>query len=67
MTDYDGNDAIVVTLDYTNNSKEANSYLWSFVETVKQNGTELTGATIFLSEDFLRHCDRQPVFRGRAG
>lgn len=51
MTDYDGNDAIVVTLDYTNNSKEANSYLWSFVETVKQNGTELTGATIFLSED----------------
>ena len=51
MTDYDGNDAIVVTLDYTNNSKEANSYLWSFVETVKQNDTELTGATIFLSED----------------
>ena len=51
MTDYDGNDAIVVTLDYTNNSKEANAYLWSFVETVKQNGTELTGATIFLSED----------------
>ena len=51
MTDYDGNDAIVVTLDYTNNSKEANSYLWSFVETVKQNGTELTDATIFLSED----------------
>ena len=51
MTDYDGNDAIVVTLDYTNNSKEANAYLWSFVETVKQNGTELTDATIFLSED----------------
>ena len=50
MTDYDGNDAIVATLDYTNNSKEATTYLWSFVETATQNGTELKGATIFLSE-----------------
>ena len=39
MTDYDGNDAIVATLDYTNNSKEATTYLWSFVETATQNGT----------------------------
>ena len=53
MTDYDGNDAIVATLDYTNNSKEATTYLWSFVETATQNGTELKGATIFLSEDSL--------------
>ena len=51
MTDYDGNDAIVVTMDFTNNSKENTSYLWSFIETATQNDAELTGATIFLSED----------------
>ena len=51
MQDYDGNDAIVLTLDYTNNSKETTTYLWSFIETATQNGTELESATIFLSED----------------
>lgn len=51
MKDYDGNDAIVLTLDYTNNSKETTSYLWSVVETATQNGAELEMATIFISED----------------
>ena len=51
MKDYDGNDAIVLTLDYTNNSKETTSYLWSVVETATQNGAELEMATIFTSED----------------
>ena len=39
MEDSDGNDAIVLTLDFTNNGKEAGSYLWSVNETVVQNGT----------------------------
>ena len=33
MTDSDGNDAVVLTLDFTNNSKENASYLWSVNET----------------------------------
>ena len=37
MEDSDGNDAIVLTLDFTNNGKENASYLWSVNETVMQN------------------------------
>ena len=46
MEDSDGNDAIVLTLDFTNNGKENASYLWSVNETVMQNGTELEIATV---------------------
>ena len=46
MEDSDGNDAIVLTLDFTNNGKENASYLWSVNETVMQNGTELEVATV---------------------
>ena len=46
MEDSDGNDAIILTLDFTNNGKENASYLWSVNETVMQNGTELEIATV---------------------
>ena len=46
MEDSDGNDAIVLTLDFTNNGKENASYLWSVDETVMQNGVELEVATV---------------------
>ena len=46
MTDSDGNDAVVLTLDFTNNGKENASYLWSVNETVMQNGTELEVAPV---------------------
>ena len=46
MEDSEGNDAIVLTLDFTNNGKENASYLWSVNETVMQNGTELAVATV---------------------
>ena len=46
MEDSEGNDAIVLTLDFTNNGKENASYLWSVNETVMQNGTELEVATV---------------------
>ena len=49
--DYAGSDALVLTLDYTNNGKEATSYLWSILETVMQNGTQLEAATIFTDYD----------------
>lgn len=47
MEDSDGNDAIVLKLDFTNNSKESASYLWSVSETALQNGAELGVATVY--------------------
>ena len=52
MEDMDGNDAIVLTLDFQNNSKETVSYLWSISETAVQNGTDLLTALIYVDEDF---------------
>ena len=49
--DYDGNDALVLTLDYTNNGKENASYLWGISETAMQNGIQLEAATIFTDFD----------------
>ena len=46
MEDSSGKDAIVLTLDFTNNSKENASYLWSVSETVMQNGVELEVASV---------------------
>ena len=51
MEDSDGNDAIVLTLDFTNNSKENASYLWSVDETFMQNGAELEVATVFADSE----------------
>ena len=51
MEDSDGNDAIVLTLDFTNNGKDNASYLWSVNETLMQNGTELEVATVFQNYD----------------
>ena len=53
MEDSDGNDAIVLTLDFTNNSKENASYLWSVDETVMQNGVELDPASIITDYENL--------------
>lgn len=49
--DYD-KDTIVITFDYTNNSQETDSFLWSIYYTVKQNGTELESGTIIDDETF---------------
>ena len=51
MEDSDGSDAIVLTLDFTNNGKENASYLWSVDETLMQNGVELEAATVFADYD----------------
>lgn len=53
MEDSAGNDAIVLTLDYTNKEKESASYLWSVNETLVQNGTELEVASIITNYDVL--------------
>lgn len=51
MEDSDGNDALVLTLDFTNNSKDSGSYVWSISETAMQNGAELAVATVFTDSD----------------
>ncbi|WP_130838142.1 DUF5067 domain-containing protein [Lachnoclostridium sp. Marseille-P6806] len=51
MTDSDGNDAIAIYYQYTNNSKEAASFEWSMFYSVFQNGEELEYAPLFVSED----------------
>lgn len=51
VEDSDGDDAIAIFFDFTNNSEEAASFLWSMYYKATQNGTELEDCTVFLSED----------------
>lgn len=53
MEDYDGSDALVLTLDFTNNGKESASYLWSVIETATQNDTELERTTVYTDYETL--------------
>ena len=46
MPDVDGQSAIVLTLDFTNNGKEATSYLWAVSEKVFLDGIALDTATV---------------------
>ena len=59
MDDSDGNDAIVLTLDFTNKGKENASYLWSVDETIMQNGVELEVATVFTGSDYSTIIENQ--------
>ena len=57
MKDCDGNDALVLTLDFTNNSEETTDYFWSIYETAIQNDTELEMAVVYLNEETLEYVD----------
>ncbi len=57
MKDYDGNDALVLTLDFINNSKETTNYFWSIYETAVQNNTELEMAIVYLNVDTMDTVD----------
>ena len=46
MPDVDGQSAVVLTLDFTNNGKEATSYLWAVSEKVFLDGIGLNTATV---------------------
>ncbi|MFR4550889.1 MAG: DUF5067 domain-containing protein [Clostridiaceae bacterium] len=46
MPDVDGQSALVLTLDFTNNGKEATSYLWAVSEKVFLDGIGLDTATV---------------------
>ena len=51
MEDSDGNDALVLSVDFVNNSKDITSYVWSIFHTAVQNGTELDDAVVFVDND----------------
>lgn len=57
MKDREGNDALVLTLDFTNNSEETTDYFWAIYETVMQNDTELETAVVYLNEETLEAVD----------
>ena len=57
MTDYEGNDALVLTLDFTNNSKEITNYFWSIYETAMQNDKELEMAVVYLNTETMESVD----------
>ena len=51
MKDSEGYDALVLTLDYTNNSDTSQSYLLSVMETATQKGKTLPTTLVYPSED----------------
>lgn len=51
MEDYAGNDAIVLTLDFKNNSKKSAAYIGSIVEFPVQNKKDLEFAVVYVSEE----------------
>ena len=51
MEDFEGVDALVMTLDFTNNSEESASYVWSVSETAIQNEESLDLATIYTNPE----------------
>lgn len=51
MEDYAGNDAVVLTLDFTNNSKRDAAYIGSIIEFPVQNKKGLELAAVYVSEE----------------
>ena len=51
VKDYSGNDAVVLTLDFTNNSDFETSYLWAITDMALQNDIQMERASIFLDSE----------------
>lgn len=49
--DYEDKDAVVITLDFTNNSDEAVSFDAAMMTTVFQDGVELEFTSVYIDED----------------
>lgn len=52
MKDMDGEDAVVVTMDFTNNSKETAAYFLCVWEQAHQGDERLTDAVVLINEDY---------------
>ncbi len=51
VKDSEGNDAIIISFDFTNKGKEAQSFEWAYYYSVFQEGIGLDYAVIWVSED----------------
>ena len=51
MQDFEGKDAIVLTLDFTNKSDKSAIYVWDIDETAVQNGEELEITSLYTGTD----------------
>lgn len=52
VKDSDGDDAIVVTWNFTNNGEDAKSFTWAFDYTLFQDGVELGYSTVFVGDSY---------------
>ena len=52
VKDSDGDDAIVVTWNFTNNGEDAKSFTWAFNYTLFQDGVELGYSTVFVGDSY---------------
>lgn len=53
MEDFNGMDALVLTLDFKNTGKESGSYLWMINELATQNGEDLVTTVIYTNPETL--------------
>ena len=67
MEDYAGDDALVLTLDFTNNSEETTNYFWAIYETAMHNGTELDMGIVYLNPETLESVDDSQYLDVEAG
>lgn len=51
MQDSDGKDAIVLTLEFANNSEDSTAYAYSVMETAYQDGVAIDPATVYINEE----------------
>lgn len=51
VKDYNDSDALAVTLDFTNNSKNSAAFIWSVFTTAKQGENDLEQTDVFIDED----------------
>ena len=52
VKDSNGDDAIVVTWNFTNNGEESKSFGWAFDYTLFQDGVELGYSTVFVGDSY---------------
>ncbi len=53
VKDYDGNDTIAISIDFTNNGEEATSFEGSMMYDVFQDGVELETTSVYVDDDSL--------------
>lgn len=61
VKNYDGEDAIAITYDFTNNSSEATSFDVACMYTIFQDGIELEYTSVYIDEDSFTMMDENTM------